>query len=74
MLKCDTKMEGQTDLIVEILIQVEIIKAKKRMKRVHIDLNYLLTKLATYSQCGKTKDTVKKIELTKDLWNMNDIL
>ena len=25
-----------------------------------------------YSQCEKTQETVKKIELTKDLWNMND--
>ena len=24
------------------------------------------------SQCEKTKETVKKNELTKDLWNMND--
>ena len=24
------------------------------------------------AQCGKTQETVKKIELTKDLWNMND--
>ena len=24
------------------------------------------------TQCGKTQDTVKKNELTKDLWNMND--
>ena len=32
-----------------------------------------LTLQSTYiPQCGKTQETVKKIELTKDLWNMND--
>ena len=28
--------------------------------------------LKSYTQCGKTQETMKKIELTKELWNMND--
>ena len=42
---------------------------------IHVKINvsnYVKISCYKISQCEKTQETVKKIELTKDLWNMND--